>query len=201
MAEGAGGSAAANQTSQGQNSTSQGQDSTEGASGDIWALKFSYEYATTRTSSTSDDVTIVLGSSLTAQTVQSITSTMNLVDCLWMNGKANCNLPAAAQSPQVEMFIDARFGTMMGVLPDLTIKPPAMGRVSWQGHAADAALLKSLGLTESHILQLPGHLDVPLLRQPVPKKVPVTGVVPLPLVRPAAGAVAPLDQKWAGRVF
>ena len=44
---------------------------------------------------------------------------------------------------------------------------------------------------------MPAHLDVPLLRKPVPKK--VTGAVPLPLVRPAPGTVAPLAQKW--RVF
>jgi hypothetical protein len=160
-------------------------------------LKFSYDYSTTHTASTSDDVNIVLGTSQTAQTIQSVTSTMNLVDCPWMNGKGNCDLPATAQSPQVEMFIDARFGTMMGVLPDLAITPPAAGKERWQGHVADVALLKSLGLTELSVVQMPAHLDVPLLRKPVPKK--VTGAVPLPLVRPAPGTVAPLAQKW--RVF
>ena len=69
------------------------------------------------TTGNSFDVNIILGSSKTDQTMKSLTSTMNLVDCPWINGKGNCNLPAPAQSPQVEMFIDARFGTMMGVLP------------------------------------------------------------------------------------
>jgi hypothetical protein len=180
-----------------QSSNSSGQAGEEGSSADIWVLKFSYDYSTTHTASTSDDVNIVLGTSQTAQTIQSVTSTMNLVDCPWMNGKGNCDLPAAAQSPQVEMFIDARFGTMMGVLPDLAITPPAAGKERWQGHVADVALLKSLGLTELSVVQMPAHLDVPLLRKPVPKK--VTGAVPLPLVRPAPGTVAPLAQKW--RVF
>jgi len=180
--------------------------SSEGSSENIWGAKFSYEYLTTGTSSTSNDVTMVLGSSITAQAVHSVTSTMNLVDCLWMNNKADCDLPAAAPSPQVEMFMDARFGTMMGVLPDLTITPPAAHSVSVREHVGDAAFLQSIGLTESHVLQLPDHIDTPLLRQPVPKKVLPTllaapRAVPLPLVRPAPGAVAPLAQKWVGKVF
>jgi len=61
MAEGAGGTA----TGSMQSSNSSGQAGEEGSSADIWVLKFSYDYSTTHTASTSDDVNIVLGTSQT----------------------------------------------------------------------------------------------------------------------------------------
>lgn len=105
--------------------------STGGGGGiNVFGIQFmgSESGSTTTTNGTGYQVNVDLDTTQSAQTQQTLTSTINVADCPLVSGKANCNSPTT-NPPNIQIFQDTRFGTMMGVLPDLSITPPAPKQV------------------------------------------------------------------------
>ena len=93
-------------------------------------LKVSFDSSTTNTYTSTNQATLVLGTTQSSTTQNTQTSTIGLGDCPLVSGKSTCDAPLV-NAPNVQVFQDTRFGTMMGVLPDLNIAAPAQAGSSW----------------------------------------------------------------------
>jgi hypothetical protein len=111
-------------TSSRQNTKSSG--ITDGIFGSKLAASVDY----TNTFTTTNQVGLTLGTTQTDTTQHTQTSTINLGDCPLVAGKSTCDAPLL-NAPNVQVFQDTRFGTMMAVLPDLNIAPPAQAGSNW----------------------------------------------------------------------
>jgi hypothetical protein len=109
----------------------------------------------TKSTTSSDEYTVTLGTTQTTSTQQTFTATIRLGDCpVVSSGGMNsldCGQPAAANPPSVAAFQDTRFGTMMAALPGLAIKPPGIRET-----LRDVTALLPIGLTAQHLSALQG---------------------------------------------
>lgn len=98
----------------------------EGIFGSKLAASFDY----TNTFTSTNQVGLTLGTTQSATTQNTLTSSINLGDCPLVSGKSTCDAPLV-NAPNVQVFQDTRFGTMMAVLPDLGIAAPAQAGSNW----------------------------------------------------------------------
>lgn len=96
----------------------------------IFGSKLAVSYDYTNTFGTTNQVSLTLGSTQSSTTQTTLTSTINLGDCPLVSGKSTCDAPLV-NAPNVQVFQDTRFGTMMAVLPDLNIAAPAQAGSNW----------------------------------------------------------------------
>lgn len=91
----------------------------------VFGLQFmgSESGSTSTTNSAGYDVDVSLNTTQSSQIQQTFTAEIDFADCPLVSGKVSCNSPGI-NPPNIQIFQDTRFGTMMGVLPDLTITPP-----------------------------------------------------------------------------
>lgn len=108
-------------TAAGKNTISAG-----GAGGfNVYGAQFGFAgtNSTTTTNSAGYEVDVALNTTQSLQTQQTLTASISVADCPLVSGKSSCNSPTSNPS-NIQIFQDTRFGTMMGVLPDLNITPP-----------------------------------------------------------------------------
>lgn len=108
--------------------------------------------STTTTNGTGYEVDVALDTTQSTQTQQTLKGTINVADCPLVSGKSNCNSPTT-NPPNIQIFQDTRFGTMMGVLPDLTITPPPPKIKTIPTSISNG--LNSIGLNSGHFSGVP----------------------------------------------
>jgi hypothetical protein len=171
-------------------------------SGKTWFYNLSVSASRTGSSTSSDEVAVALGTTQSAQTQQTFTSEIDLADCPLVGSTYNCGV-APNTTPNVQVFQDTRFGTMMAVLPDLAIKPPQSS-----GPASRAPkYLSKTGLTVAHLAI---RHDTRMLSASADAKKMTFHFVPNPLPAPAPpappiqsppGRVVAMPADWQGKIF
>jgi hypothetical protein len=182
---------------------------------------------TTTSVTSTDEVDVSLGTTQSTQVQQSFDAKMTLGDCPLVSGKSSCQAPVTPCPPQqppsiscgypnVEVFQDSRFGTLMGALPDLKIAPPVNpsrvqlaaipAYLSQSGisatHLSLAASSPSTGSSGSSTITKPiivrkAALGTPRLPGPVGTRI-VQAAQPMAIPH---GMAMPLPPKWQGKIF
>lgn len=118
----------------------------------VFGIQFmgSSSSSTTTTNSAGYEVDVELDTTQSAQTQQTLTATINVADCPLVSGKTNCDSPTT-NPPNIQIFQDTRFGTMMGVLPDLSITPPPPKKIP----VGVSNGFNSVGLNPGHFSGVP----------------------------------------------
>ena len=186
----------------------------EAATGPIPYYKESAKFSedTTKTLGATVEVDVSLGDTESSQTQVAFESTINLADCPLVSGKSSCSKTPAA-FPNVEVFQDLRFGTLMGVLPDLPIiAPPVIGPASFKpqtpakvtssaitGSVLTLATAKTLPTKPLTVVRGTAvHVGGPVGPGPVTVAAKAKVAAPLSVGR---GVAVSLPKAWQGRIF